>query len=85
MYILSLSCKNDVVREFSHPFGDCITDTNYISHTCTTLSRRLTCHMSTLSAIRANIGHHVTKQNKAINIRHILVDITKILYRIHFK
>lgn len=36
----------------------------YIGHTCTTLSRRLTCHMSIFSSIPAYIDEHMrNKQN----------------------
>lgn len=38
----------------------------------TTLSHRLTCPLSKISLIRANIGHRIAKQpNRTINLRQI--------------
>lgn len=54
-------CKNNVVHEFSCCMSKLINNkknaalTSYIGHTCSALSRRLTCHLSKQSAIRAHI------------------------------
>lgn len=46
----------------------------------TTHSRRITCPLSELTAIHADIGHHVTNnQHTTINIIHILVDDRTVL------
>lgn len=65
--------------------GGCISNTNnlkalnsYIDHTSTTLSGRLTLHLSKIRAIHVNDDHHISKQQyTTINIRQILLDNIK--------
>ena len=70
--------KNNVIYKFKCPFGDCIADNNniYVGLTSTTLSRRLTMHLSDTSSIAQHLKKHscpTTQQRK------ILTDNTTIL------
>lgn len=67
-------------------FRDCISNNNsYIGHTCTTLSRRLTCHLFKSSAIPVHMDEHMTNTQNNINIKQILVDDANILDRTQCK
>ena len=52
--------KNNVVYKFKCPLGDCMSDNNniYVSSTSTTLSRRLTMHLSDTSSIAQHLKKH---------------------------
>ena len=71
--------KNNVIYKFKCPLGDCISDNNnniYVGLTSTTLSRRLTMHLSDTSSIAQRLKKHscpTTQQRK------ILTDNTAIL------
>ena len=93
--VKSLISKTNVVYEFTCPLGDCVPyqkhpsssytrhpSSSYIGHTRTTLSRRLTCHLSDQSAIKTHIKMHEPLHNNT-HIRKILVDNTRILYKIN--
>ena len=71
------------------PFWEHLSENNiiantYIGYTMTTLSHRLTYHLSDISAVKKHI---MTKHNKDIdklkspNIRKILINNTKIIYK----
>ena len=70
--------KTNVIYKFKCPLGDCISDNNniYVGLTSTTLSRRLTMHLSDTSSIAQHLKKHscpTTQQRK------ILTDNTTIL------
>ena len=70
--------KTNVIYEFKCPLGDCISDNNniYVGLTSTTLSMRLTMHLSDTSSI----GQHLKKHScSATQLRKILTDNTTIL------
>ena len=52
--------KNNVIYKFKCPLGDCISDNNniYVGLTSTTLSRRLTMHLSDTSSIAQHLKKH---------------------------
>lgn len=50
----------------------CPTLNFYIGHTCITLSRRLTCHMSMFSAVRAYIDEYLTNRKIILKLDNIL-------------
>ena len=59
--------KNNVIYQFKCPLGDCISDNNniYVGLTSTTLSRRLTMHLSDTSSIAQHYKKsiHAQRQN----------------------
>ena len=58
--------KYNVIYQFKCPLGDCISDNNdiYVSLTSTTLSRRLTVHLSDTSLIAQHLKKiHAQQQN----------------------
>ena len=65
---------------FKCPLGDCISDNNYnniyVGLTSTTLSRRLTMHISDTSSIAQNLKKHSCPKT---HLRKILTDNTTIL------
>ena len=71
----------NVVYKFKCPLGGSIPyhqDQHYVGHTVTSLSRRLTTHLSSNSAIRQHLNQH--KDNDT-PLRDILVNNTIILYK----
>ena len=69
---------NQCFQDFSCPLGDCISDNNhiYVGLTSTTLSRRLTRHLSDTSSI----AQHLKKNScPTTQLRKILTDNTTIL------
>ena len=65
--------KTNVIYKFKCPLGDCISDNNniYVGLTSTTLSRRLTMHLSDTSSIAQHIKKHscpTTQQYSNIKI-----------------
>ena len=52
--------KINVIYQFKCPLGDCISDNNniYVGLTSTTLSRRLTMHLSDTSSISQHLKKH---------------------------
>ena len=52
--------KTNVIYKFKCPLGDCISDNNniYVGLTSTTLSRRLTMHLSDTSSIAQHLKKH---------------------------
>ena len=69
--------KTNVIYQFKCPLGDCISDNNniYIGLTSTTLSRRLTMHLSNTTSI----AQHLKKHSFPTELRKILTDNTTIL------
>ena len=58
--------KNNVIYQFECPLGDCISENNniYVCLTSTTLSRRLTMHLSDTSSIVQHLKNiHAQQQN----------------------
>ena len=58
--------KNNVIYQFKCPLGDCISENNniYVGLTSTTLSRRLTMHLSDTSSIAQHLKNiHAQQQN----------------------
>ena len=55
-----LQKKNPVIYQFKCPLGDCISDNNniYVGLTSTTLSQRLTMHLSDTSSIAQHLKKH---------------------------
>ena len=72
--------ETNVVYQFTCNSGKCISHNNsYIGHTTTSLSRRLTCHLSgQQSAILSHLRGHGPLD---LPLRKVLVDNTCILYR----
>ena len=70
--------KNNVIYQFKCPLGDCISDNNniYVGLTSTTLSRRLTMHLSDTSSIAQHLKKHSCPTTQ---LRKILTDSTTIL------
>ena len=72
----------NVVYQFKCPLGGSIPyhqdQHDYVGHTVTSLSRRLTTHLDENSAIRQHLNQH---RDYNTPLRDILVDNTKILYR----
>ena len=70
--------KNNVIYKFKCPLGDCISDNNnvYVGLTSTTLSRRLTMHLSDTSSIAQYLKKHSCPTTQ---LRKILTDNTTIL------
>ena len=71
--------KNNVLYKFKCPLGDCISDNNnniYVGLTSTTLSRRLTMHLSDTSSISQHLKKHSCPTTQ---LRKILTDNTTIL------
>ena len=70
--------KTNVIYKFKCPLGDCISDNNNISVglTSTTLSRRLTMHLSDTSSIAQHLKKHSCPTTQ---LRKILTDNTTIL------
>ena len=71
--------KTNVIYKFKCPLGDCISDNNnniYIGLTSTTLSRRLTMHLSDTSSIAQHLNKHSCPTTQ---LRKILTDNTTIL------
>ena len=83
---------NNVVYKFSCPKEDCalLTNVSYISRTCTTLSRRITCHLQRgASKVHFNTyhGERVTREcfnSKVVVIGHfrdsIKLNITEAIH-----
>ena len=70
--------KTNVIYQFKYPLGDFISDKNniYVSLTSTTLSRRLTMHLSD----KSSIAQHLKKLScPTTELRNILTDIATIL------
>ena len=70
--------KTNVIYEFKSPLGDCISDDNnniYVGLTSTTLSRRLTMHLSDISLAQFLKKHSCP----TTQLRKILTDNTTIL------
>ena len=67
--------KNNVISQFKCPLGDCISDNDniYVGLTSTTLSRRLTMHLSDTSSIAQPLKHHSCPTTQ---LRKILIDNT---------
>ena len=67
-----------VIYKFKCPLGDCISDNNniYVGLTSTTLSRRLTMHLSETSSIAQHLKKHSCP---TAQLRKILTDNTTIL------
>ena len=57
IYIFGVLQKTNVIYKFKCPLGDCISDNNniYVGLTSTTLSRRLTMHLSDTSSIAQHL------------------------------
>ena len=70
--------KTNVIYKFKCPLGDCISDNNniYVGLTSTTLSRRLTMHLSDTSSIAQHLKEHSCP---TAQLRKILTDNTTIL------
>ena len=53
-------CKKNVIYQFKCPLGECISDNNniYVGLTSTTLSSRLTMHLSDTSSIAQHLKTH---------------------------
>ena len=70
--------KTNVIYQFKCPLGDCISDNDniYVGLTSTTLSRRLTMHLSNTSSIVQHLKKHSCP---TIELRKILTDNTTIL------
>ena len=70
--------KNNIIYQSKCPLGDCISDNNYIyvGLTSTTLSRRLTIHLSDTSSIALHLKKHSCPTTE---LRKILTDNTTIL------
>ena len=71
--------KNNVIYKFECPLGDCISDNNnniYVGLTSTTLSRRLTMHLSDTNSIDQHLKKHSCP---TAQLRKILTDNTTIL------
>ena len=70
--------KTNVIYKFKCPLGDCISDNNniYVGLTSTTLSRRLTMHLSDTSSIAQHLKKHSCPKTQ---LRKILTDNTTIL------
>ena len=70
--------KTNVIYKFKCPLGDCISDNNniYVGLTSTTLSRRLTIHLSDTSSIAQHLKKHSCPTTQ---LRKILTDNTTIL------
>ena len=70
--------KTNVIYKFKCPLGDCISDNNniYVGLTSTTLSRRLTMHLSDTSSIAQHLKKHSCPTTQ---LRKILTDNTTIL------
>ena len=73
-------CKKPTLyKKFKCPLGDCISDNNnniYVGLTSTTLSRRLTMHLSDTSSIAQHLKKHSCPTTQ---LRKILTDNTTIL------
>ena len=70
--------KNNVIYQFKCLLGDCISDNNniYVGLTSTTLSRRITMHLSDTSSIAQHLKNHSCPTTQ---LRKILTDNTTIL------
>ena len=70
--------KTNVIYKFKCSLGDCISDNNniYVGLTSTTLSRRLTMHLSDTSSIAQHLKKHSCPTTQ---LRKILTDNTTIL------
>ena len=69
--------KTNIMYKFKCPLGDCISDNNiYVGLTSTTLSRRLTMHLSDTSSIAQHLKKHSCPTTQ---LRKILTDNTTIL------
>ena len=70
--------KTNVIYKFKCPLGDCISDNNniYVGLTSTTLSRRLTMHLSDTSSIAQHLKKHSCPTTQ---LRKILTDNKTIL------
>ena len=88
-----LLTQTNVAYKFTCPFRECFSENNitpniYIGYTTTTLSCRLTYHLTDISAIKQHI---MTKHNKdtdklkSPNLRKILINNIKIIYKNNYK
>ena len=70
--------KTNVIYKFKCPLGDCISDNNniYVGLTSTSLSRRLTMHLSDTSSIAQHLKKHSCP---TAQLQKILTDNTTIL------
>ena len=70
--------KTNVIYKFKCPLGDCISDNNniYVGLTSTTLSKRLTMHLSDTSSIAQHLKKHSCPTTQ---LRKLLIDNTTIL------
>ena len=70
--------KTNVTYQFKYPLGDCISDNKniYVGLTSSTLSRRLTMHLSDTSSIAQHLKKHSCPKTE---LRKILTDNTTIL------
>ena len=63
---IGVSQKTNIIYQFKCPLGDCISENNniYVGLTSTTLSRRLTMHLSDTSSIAQHLKNiHAQQQN----------------------
>ncbi len=58
--------KNNIIYQFKCPFGDCISENNniHVGLTSTTLSRRLTMHLSDTSSIAQHLKKNIHAQQQ---------------------
>ena len=77
-FILSCWFAGWYVYQFKCPLGDCISDNNniYVGLTSTTLSRRLTMHLSDTSSIAQHLKKHSCPTKE---LRKMITDNTTIL------
>ena len=71
--------KTNVIYKFKCPLGDCISGNNiYVGLTSTTLSRRLTMHLSDTSSIAQHLKKHSCPTTQ---LRKILTDNTILVHQ----
>ena len=72
--------NTNVIYQFKFPLGDCISDNNniYVGLTLTTLSRRLTMHLSDTSSIAQHLKTHSCPTTE---LRKILTDHTTLKHQ----
>ena len=64
--------KTNVIYQFKCPLGDCVSDNNniYVGLTSTTLSRRLTMHLSDTSSIAQHLKKTFMPNNRIMKNSH---------------
>ena len=67
IYILQ---KTNIIYKFKCPLGDCISDNIYIGLTSTTLSRRLTMHLSEKSSLAQHLKKTFMPNNTIMENSH---------------